>query len=222
MWLLLWTSSLCLPAAAEQMTLGELRRTFEYDASAVLDAKENAVEDRAGASVHDLTFASPSGGRVSAYRVVPAGKGPFAGIVYMHWGQGNRSEFLAEALLMAKAGAASIMIDAPHLRPEYKRSPCGEAAREDYIQLINDLRRALDLLLQSAPVDGKRVAYVGHSLGATWGGTLSALEPRFNAYVFMGGLPSLGDAIPRLYGCQSRANRRQAEAGRVPEDIGAD
>ena len=183
-----------LPAVA-QMPLEELARTFAYDAAAPLDVKEVGVEQRAGASVHDLTYASPSGGRVPAYLVRPAGKGPFAGIVYMHWGQGNRSEFLAEALLMAKAGAASIMIDAPFWRPEAKRMPCGEADRELYVQMVIDLRRALDVLLSHPEVDKGRLAYVGHSLGATWGGTLAVVERRFHSHVLMGGLPSLADAI---------------------------
>jgi dienelactone hydrolase len=132
---------------------------------------------------------------VPAYLVAPPGKGPFAGIAYMHWGQGNRSEFIAEALLAARAGAASIMIDAPYRRPEYKRPACQEATREDYVQMITDLRRALDVLLERAPVDRKRLAYVGHSLGATWGGTLAAAERRFRSHVLMGGLPRLSEAI---------------------------
>ena len=177
------------------MPLEELAKTFAYNAAAPLDVKEAGVEERAGASVHDLSYASPQGGRVPAYLVMPPGKGPFAGIVLMHWGQGNRSEFLAEALLMARAGAASIMIDAPYLRPEHTQAPCGEAERGEYIQMINDLRRALDVLLTHPEVDKERLAYVGHSLGATWGGTLAVVERRFQSHVLMGGLPSLADAI---------------------------
>lgn len=51
------------------------------------------------------------------YLVVPSGRGPFAAILYMHWGQGNKDEFLSEAVEMAYHGAISIMIDAPRWRP---------------------------------------------------------------------------------------------------------
>src|SRR5688572_4840310 len=118
MLVLCWAS----PAAA-QMSAEDLARDLWYDAKAPLEVKESRVETRAGVAVHDLTYASPMGGRVPAYLVAPPGKGPFAGVVYMHWGQGNRSEFLAEALLAARAGAASIMIDGSYRRPEYKRLP---------------------------------------------------------------------------------------------------
>jgi dienelactone hydrolase len=181
--------------AAAPLSPQDLAAAFAYDVKAPLDVKEVSKETRAGAEVHDLTYASPKGGRVPTYLVTPPGKGPFAGIVYMHWGQGNRSEFIAEALLAARAGAASIMIDAPYRRPEWKPTPCEEAARADYIQLVTDLRRALDVLLARAPVDPKRLAYVGHSLGATWGGTLAAVEPRFATLVLMGGLPRLTEAM---------------------------
>ncbi len=184
-----------IAAAAQTMPLEDLSKTFAYDAATPLDVKQVSVEERAGAKVFDLTYASPQGGRVPAYLVMPAGKGPFAGIVFMHWGQGNRSEFLAEALLIARAGAASIMIDAPYWRPEHKQAACSEAERGEYIQMINDLRRALDVLLSHPEVDKKRLAYVGHSLGATWGGTLAVVERRFHWHVLMGGLPSLAEAI---------------------------
>ena len=38
-----------------------------------------------------------------------------------------------------------------------------------------------------------RLGYVGHSLGATWGGALVGVDHRLRAAVFMGGLPSLTD-----------------------------
>ncbi len=77
------------------------------------------MEKLSGISVHDISYASPKGGRVPAYLVVPDGKGPFAAIEFVHWGQGDRTEFLSEALLYAKSSAVSLLIDAPYNRPEY-------------------------------------------------------------------------------------------------------
>jgi dienelactone hydrolase len=201
-------------SSALARTSSDIADIFSYDARAPLDVQETRVERRGRAEVHDLSYASPHGGRVPAYLVVPPGKGPFAGIVYMHWGEGNRSELLAEALLAARAGAASILIDAPYLRPNYQRSPCGEAVRADFVQLITDLRRALDVLLARAPIDGRRLGYVGHSLGATWAGTLAAVEPRLRALVLMGGLPSLAEAMRE----DARDRHRSPERMRQLED----
>ena len=44
------------------------------------------------------------GGRVAAYLVVPKGKGPFAAVLFGHYGLGTRAEFIPESELYAKAG----------------------------------------------------------------------------------------------------------------------
>jgi dienelactone hydrolase len=170
---------------------------FDYDATAALDLKEAGSWRRDGAAVRDISYASPKGGRVPAYLVVPDGSGPFAAVVFVHWGQGNRSEFIAEALALARAGAVSLLIDAPNNRvPKDRRSGNDEDPayeRDDYVQLVVDVRRGVDLLLGRLDVDARRIGYVGHSLGATWGGAIAGVERRIHAYVLMGGLPSLTD-----------------------------
>jgi len=145
--------------------------------------------------VRDISYASPRGGRVPAYLVVPRGSGPFAGLVFVHWGQGNRSEFLAEATALAGDGVESLLIDAPFNRLDdpNRARPGPEAERDAYIQLVIDARRGIDLLTSRAEVDSARVGYVGHSLGATWGGVLAGIDHRFKAMVLMGGLPTLTD-----------------------------
>lgn len=112
----------------------------------------------------------------------------------MHWGQGDKSEWLAESVEMAKRGAVCIAIDAPFLRPDVPQraeSNKAEGERDVYIQMVVDLRRAVDVLVARKYVDPKRVGYVGHSLGATWGCPLAAVEKRIKVFVLMGGLPSL-------------------------------
>lgn len=191
------------PLRSQSANLDPLVHMFDYDQKASLDLQEKSVDDRGGVKVHDISFASPMGGRVSAYLVTPAGKGPFAGIVFLHSGQWDRHEFLAEAELLARAGAVSVLLDAPPMRPPefQKRQP---DRLHGYIQLVVDCRRAVDLLQQLSAegvlyaaaekgsrrhplVDTKRIAYVGHSLGATWGGALAVSERRFKALVLMAG-----------------------------------
>jgi hypothetical protein len=43
-----------------------------------LAIKDTLLQDKNGINVYDLTYASPKEGRVTAYLIVPPGKGPFA------------------------------------------------------------------------------------------------------------------------------------------------
>lgn len=168
---------------------------FAYDANKPLNVTLGKTESVNGVTVSEISYDSPKIGRVPGYLVVPSGKGPFAGIVYMHWGQGNKTEFLSEAVDSAtRALAVGLMIDAPYWRPDVPPPPPGkrsEAQRDGYIQMVVDLRRAVDVLLARKDVDPNRIGYVGHSLGATWGAPLAAVEKRIKIFVLMGGLPKV-------------------------------
>lgn len=189
---------LMLPPLVRAQTPPELQRLFAYDAAAPLDLQQRPFEKDGQAEVHDITFASPKGGRVPAFLVVPSTrpKEKSAGIVFGHWGLGNRTEFLAEAKRYAKAGVVSIVIDYPWTRPAPWRRPVftpqttSEQDRDIYIQAVIDLRRAFDLLLSRPDVDPHRLAYVGHSYGAQWGAILTAVDRRMRTTVLMAGAPS--------------------------------
>lgn len=180
----------------------DLDRRFKYDRGIAIDLQQKPLYNRNGAQVSDATFASPKGGRVTAYIVRPAtGKGPFAGLVFGHWGPGNRTEFLPEAEIYAQAGAVSVLIDYPWTRPEPWRKKIDqnssiESDMAAFTQAVVDLRRAIDWLTGQTDIDPKRIAYVGHSYGAQWGAILSAVDDRVHAAVLMAGVPDW-DAIYR-------------------------
>lgn len=183
-------------------SINELRQMFAYDRSLPLEVKENGVEDRNGVRVHDISYQSPKGGRVSAYLVVPAEKRrKFAGTIFMHQRPGSRKNFLDEALSLAKVGAISLLIDAPFSRAaESKREfdPAvskPESDRDIYIQTVIDLRRGVDLLLSRPDIDSKRIGFIGHSYGAHTGAVLAGVEKRVKAYVIMAGAPSLTEFL---------------------------
>ena len=105
-----------------QNSYRQAAKHFDYDARAPLDIKEVSVRERRGEKIPDITYASPKGGVVPAYLVVPDGKGKFAAILWGHWMMpksptANRSEFLNEAVAIAPAGVVSLLIDAPYVRP---------------------------------------------------------------------------------------------------------
>lgn len=191
--MVIWLAAV-LAAQAQVDDIQNLRRIYDYDPKQPLDTKETLINERDSVKVYDLSYASPGGGRVTAYLVMPTGNGPFAGLVFGHWGPGNRTEFLPEAMLYAEAGAASLLVDYPWVRPapwrkklQYVSNP--EADHETYVQAVVDLRRGIDLLSAQQGVDSGRLAYVGHSYGAQWGAILSAVDDRIKAAVLMGGIP---------------------------------
>jgi dienelactone hydrolase len=189
-WLFYFASFSVIASAQE---ISELLKQFSYDASAPLDVKEGKVETRDEILIKDLTYISPKGGRVSAYLVVPPGKGPFAALVFGHWGLGLRSEFLPEALMYAEAGVVSLLPDYPWSRTGDSRKTVDdiehpENDRDTYIQAVIDLRRGIDLLQSLPIVDAKRIGYVGHSYGAQWGAILSAADKRLRTCVLIGGV----------------------------------
>ncbi|MFI5114017.1 MAG: alpha/beta hydrolase family protein [Terriglobales bacterium] len=178
----------------------ELLRHFDYDQKAPLGIQEVGVEQRGDVAIHDLSYASPKGGRVPAYLVVPKGKGPFAAIIWGHWYQEgseflNRKEFLEEAVALAPSGVVSLLGDGPIARPGYKRAsePLDESQITYNVQAILDMRRGADLLLARSDVDAKRLAYVGHSYNAATGAFLAGIDKRFKAFVLMAG--SLSDEV---------------------------
>ena len=192
--LLLLVGASCEASLAQNQPIDELRRLFDYDQKTALDVREIGVINRDGVRIHDITYASPKSGRVTAYLVVPAERGRFAGVVFGHWGNGTRTEFLPEAMLYARAGVVSLLVDDLDVRPApWRRSAPGsepQAVRDNFIQSVVDLRRGIDLLRARSDVDPNRIAYVGHSAGAHWGAILSAVDRRLKTVVLMAGIPS--------------------------------
>jgi cephalosporin-C deacetylase-like acetyl esterase len=174
----------------------ELTRIFEYDRKSPLTIEESTVEYRNGAKVHDISYSGLDDGRIKAYLVRPNVRGSFAGIIFVHPGPGDRSNFLDEAVALANMGAVSLLINAPWAYPEFGARAMGMTAedmRTMFIQTTKDIRRGVDLMLSQSDVDANRTGYVGHSFGALLGGILSGVEKRIQAYVLMAGTGSFTD-----------------------------
>jgi dienelactone hydrolase len=140
--------------------------------------------------VRDVSFASRAGDRGTAWLVAPDAGGPYAGLVFQHWGFGSRDSFLAEARALAASGVVSLLPNAPGYggrpgpRPLFRSA---EVARAYGEQIVADLRHGIDLLCGEAGVDAERIGFVGHSLGASVGGLLAGADPRVRAAVLAGG-----------------------------------
>ena len=208
---------------AQSRSFRELQQMFAYDRSLPLEVKETRVQQKDGVRIHDISYQSPKGGRVTAYLVVPAGpRRKFAAVIFMHARPGSRNNFLPEALTLAKAGFVSLLLDAPFSRSgESKRDfdpnvTKPVADRDIYIQTVIDLRRGVDFLHSRSDVDRKRLGFVGHSFGGHTGAILAGVEKRIRAYIIMAGAPSLTEflrtsTIPAIVKTRDSLTKEQQE-----------
>jgi dienelactone hydrolase len=160
---------------------------FADDADAPLNVRMGSSYVDGGVRISKISYASPEGGRVPALLFVPSGGGPFAGLIVQHGLPSSKEEVAFDAEDLARLGAVVIAIDAPFARRSGEPVAFTGRDRAEQIQLIVDLRRAVDLLRARADVDDDRIAYLGISYGAAMGGLLAAVEHRLAAFVLMSG-----------------------------------
>lgn len=171
---------------------------FRYDAAADLKVQEVGVEEQGAASVHDLRF-TPLPGRdpVKAYLVVPEGKGPFAGVLWVHWlgepATTNRTQFLKEAVELAPKGMVSLLVEGMWSAPDWYRKRVPEEDYDNSVRQVIALRRAMDLLASRPDVDKARIGYVGHDYGGMYGMMAAGVDRRAHTYVYVAVVPSLSD-----------------------------
>jgi dienelactone hydrolase len=155
---------------------------FGYDADVPLSIQTVDSWLSGNVRVSRISYTSPRGGRVPALIVAPRGDGPFAGLIVQHGLPGEKFQMLQIAEDFARTGAVVVAIDAPWSRrrelPDFT-----ERDRADQIQLMVDLRRAVDLLHNRDDVDDGRIAYFGVSYGGAMGGLLAGIEDRIAAFV---------------------------------------
>ncbi|MFJ8257108.1 alpha/beta hydrolase family protein [Peribacillus asahii] len=176
---------------------------LDYERSLPLDFEESSCIEKDGYTVRDVSYLSPYGGKVPAYLVVPDTGGPFPAVVFMHPGQGSRITFLHEAEALALKGIVSLLITAPAMRSRFPKDLSEEQKLNlmietitnirQYTQTVVDIQRGVDLLCSFGNIDLNRLAYIGHSLGATWGGVLAGVEERIKSYILMAGFPSVSE-----------------------------
>ncbi len=170
---------------------------FGYDRSVPLGFRDRGpVNHGYPIQVRDVSYASPRGGRVSAFLVVPPGKGPFPAVLYLHGSGEDRTGLVVPAAWLAARGAVGLAIDSAFVRASgpTPADPVRRLERERDLtaQTVVDLRRGVDLLASLPQVDATRIGFVGYSSGAKLGAILAGVEPRIRAYDLMsGGSPAL-------------------------------
>jgi dienelactone hydrolase len=157
---------------------------FAYDAGQPLDIVRSAASSRTGLVRDELEYNSPKGGRVPAYLIRPEAEGSYPGLVLMHGSGGSRNDLVMPGYDYARLGVIVLLISAPPARtdPPGPFITLTAADADAQIQLIVDLRRAVDVLIEVG-ADADRIGYLGYSYGAAMGAGLAGIEPRIRAFV---------------------------------------
>lgn len=137
--------------------------------------------------VEDITIPVPGQDPVQAWLVRPGGqlkKHSQGGVLWLHWlGEinGDRSEYLSEAVTMAGRGVVSVL---PQGYFPWVPNPDGTTRDVTLVEnQVAAIRAALDRLTAERSVDGSRVALVGHDYGAMYGALLADSDERISAMV---------------------------------------
>jgi dienelactone hydrolase len=164
------------------MATADDRALFSYDVNAPLNLQKTLESTSNGVEVSAISYDSPDGGRVTGLLFDPGARSSLRpGIVLQHGLPGSAKDVSGAAQSYAQSGAVVIAIDAPLSR----RVPSGLMVfpedREEQIQLMKDLQRAVDVLRSRPNVDKTRIAYVGFSYGGAMGVLFVGIERRLKA-----------------------------------------
>src|ERR1051326_7343893 len=181
------------PVEYPKPSYADMLHRFDYDSRSPLELRETNIEKRGNVMLIEVNYAGASGDRVPAYLVLPHGGDNHPAIIWGHWLMkgspfANKDEFLEEALVLARAGVISVLVDAPQARYDFPPPPNDlledvKQQSEASAHQVIDLRRAVDLLMVRKDIDRKRIAYVGHSWDAHVGAILAGVETRVCCYV---------------------------------------
>ena len=189
---------------------------FAYDAAAPLRYVDRGrVNKNYPIAVRDVSYATPSGKRIDAMLVVPPGKGPFPGVVYLHGSPGDRTQLLVPATWLAARGVVALTITMPQEVDPSGASPeeRARAQRDAVVETVVAARRGVDVLASLPRVDDERIALVGWSGGARIGAILAGVEPRIGSF----GLLSGGSTPVSEYASQAPEELRPV----ITDELGA-
>jgi len=186
------------------------------ETAAPLDVKTHRTTPGDGYTIESVTYGSEPGSRVTAHLYLPAGEGPFPGLILACGHGGSKSALYAQyaGQLYAKYGFALLAVDTIgeeernkdrkmgsrahdlyHL-PKEERGPFmeNEMGRSILGKIVWDLMRGIDYLQARPEMDGARIGAIGSSLGGASATSLAILDERVRAAVISGWgfIPSLG------------------------------
>lgn len=165
---------------------------FHYDRTVPFQYQEQTSHKDSRVEIAGAGLAIPGRGKLNILVVRPAtGHGPFPAILYQHGGGQNMLTYLAEAQVMARAGAACLILDAPPASPLPSKPLEEDSAaeiRDENAGIVVCYRRTLDYLMSLQSIDPARIGLVGHSIGGIMAGILAGIDHRVKTWVLVGGV----------------------------------
>lgn len=190
-----------------------LPKMRDYPKLAPSDVRVWGEKKEDGYTKQMLVFQTPFGYRRMAELFTPDGEGPHALILFIHWYEpgspsSNRSQFVEEAIELAKAGAICLTVETLWSDPDFflKRTQTDDM-QTSMEEVVNE-RRFMDFLASQPNADLTRFALVGHDFGGMYGVLAGSLDQRPTHYVIMAATPRFPDWYlysPKLEGAAREA-----------------
>lgn len=193
---------------------------YRYDKALPLKAEEQTVEETEDYAKLHVTFASTHNEVVPATLYLPRGaEGPRAAVLLQHGASTKKDDLYIQQPSRRWSGAGYVCmaidapghgeraIEAPLSRQELWRRGLIYHMRDQRIQGVVDLMRALDYLESRPEVDAARIGYMGVSMGTFLGVPLSGMDQRVRSAVFIIG----GGNLRRMMSGESNIDRAEAE-----------
>lgn len=185
-----------------------LSQMQNYPKLASSDVRLIGAKKEEGYEKQLLVFQTPFGFRRTAELFLPVGEGSFPAILYVHWYEpespdSNRSQFVNEAIEMAKNGVICLTVETMWSDPDFFMKRTQTDDMQNSTEEVVNVRRFMDFLLSQPNVDTKRFAFVGHDFGGMYGVLAGSLDKRPTQYVIMAATPRFSDwylYAPRLEG----------------------
>ena len=114
-------SPLCL-RCLRLSVISSAQPSFDYDRSLPIDVQETSRRERDGVFLQEITYATLDGRRNGATLVTLAGRNrllaPRPAVLFVHWygppePTSNRTQFVPDAIELARAGVVSLLIERP-------------------------------------------------------------------------------------------------------------
>jgi predicted esterase len=159
---------------------------FDYEVVRPVEYEVVSTQQFRGVEMQRIKFDSAVGGTAYGYLSLPVSDPVDAGILWGHGAPSDGTDNFVPMSIFACAGATSVVVDAPYARPGELRSNkeflFTRQDRDEQIQLIVDMRRALDLLTD---LGATRFGFGGISYGSAMGGLLVGVDDRISTAVLL-------------------------------------
>lgn len=170
-------SSSGLAAAAVLVTAlagcgGGSRPSAFPDPSGPLDVHATRLARSPGAELDGVTFRGAGGKVVHALVAFTRRPGRHPAVLFLHGSGGSMTDFLTSDIEFAKSGGVGMSIQQPN-------------GATTFAPLVENARRALDVLAARPDVDPKRLGVAGISLGAETAAIVGGVDPRPRVFGLM-------------------------------------